>query len=116
MFLYFKCAFCSNSTWTHDYWQTIEFQMSRYEICVIMCQKHILQMGMSFGNKLVISFRIEDWVNDDSLFVGLDIVSKYSQLFGFKLGYIKSLSFLLSYNLKIIKFVHLLIFPDIIIY
>lgn len=65
---------------------------------MIMRQCHKLEVGLSFGDEFIVSVDIEDWINEETFLVGLDIVREDGEFWGLELGDVETITLLLSYQ------------------
>ena len=94
-FVHFECVYSSCSWRTHYYWD-FKFCMPREEISMVVGKEYVFK-GWSFRCHIfVVCFNIKNRINEDALFLRLNIVREYWEFRGFKLCNWESLSSLLS--------------------
>lgn len=58
---------------------------------VVMSEKYEFEMRFSLGYELLICLDIEDWINQDTFILWLDVVREDGQLWSLPLSYVESL-------------------------
>lgn len=94
-FLDLKPIDCSTRHGSHHHLH-FELIMSRDVISMVMRKQDIAEGGMPFGNEVQVGLDVEDGINQQALFVGLDVVWEDSQLGCFELGDVVALAGLLA--------------------
>ena len=92
-----ECVDGSGGWWTHDD-GNIELGMAREEVGMVVSQEDVFESSSSLFHVPFVGVDIEDRIDEDTLFFGLNIVRVDGEFSGFELWNFETLSTLLRDN------------------
>ena len=83
----------SGGGWSHND-GSIELGMSWEEVGVVVGEEDVFEFGTSWVHELFVCFNIEDRIDEEALFVGLEVVGEDGEFWGFELADVETLAVL----------------------